>query len=63
MERKARSYFLNNVGIEESEHNDLLNILQTVNFDVDKMKREESELPPSDGEPLFVGQLKSCGDI
>ncbi|XP_065208009.1 protein ecdysoneless homolog [Planococcus citri] len=51
LKNKARIYFLDNVGIEEADENNLvMNFLQTITFDVDSMKQEESKLPLSDDE-------------
>jgi hypothetical protein len=53
LEKKARIYFLDNVGIEEASSNNILGILQTVKYDVEEMKRDAAIVPPSDGKEWF----------
>ena len=49
LEKKARIYFLDHVGVEETTYDNILSILETVTYDVDEMSREEASVPESDG--------------
>lgn len=42
-------YFLDNIGVEESSNSNILNILQTVKYSVEEMKREEATIAASEG--------------
>ncbi|XKL63224.1 hypothetical protein PGB90_005588 [Kerria lacca] len=50
LEKKARQYFLDNMKIAEPVNNSVLNIIKTIKYDFDEMKKMESELQPSDDE-------------
>lgn len=49
LEKQARNYFLENTDAIKSDSNCVLNILQTIDYDYDTLKREESSVPLSDG--------------
>lgn len=57
MEKQARNYFLENTDATKSDSNCILNILQTIEYDFDALKREESNVPPSDGKIILCTMI------
>lgn len=54
LEKQARNFFLENTDMIKSDSNCILNILPTIDYDYDALKKEESRVPPSDGKLFSI---------